>query len=168
MALPATLKGFTAIVDGYGTFGILNSGQLPKLSTKMDDFRDGGMDGVVELDMGQEKMESELVFAEYRQDLLSMWGLLGQTTTFILNGSLEDDTGDVIPIVATMTGVCKMEDPGDWKAGGEKSELKLQLSVRFYQLAVDGVETHYIDVENCIRRINGVDQLAARRQALGI
>jgi P2 family phage contractile tail tube protein len=168
MALPASLKGFTAVVDGFGTFGILNSGQLPKLTTKMEDFRDGGMDGVVELDMGQEKMEAEYGFAEYRQDLLSMWGLLGQTVTFILTGSMENETGDVTPIVGTLTGVCKMSDSGDWKSGGEKSELKLTMAVRFYQLFVDSVETYYIDVENCIRRINGVDQLAARRQALGI
>lgn len=166
--LPKTLKGFAVVVDGFGYFGRLNSGQLPKLVIKMEEFRDGGMDAPVELDMGSEKMEAEYGFAEYDPNLLSLWGLIGQTKTLILTGSMEGEDGSTTPIVGTLTGVVKQSDFGDWKSGGEKTELKLMHAVRYFQLMIGARQVYEIDVENCIRRIDGVDQLAARRLALGI
>lgn len=168
--LPATLKGFTVFVDGFGYLGRLNSGQLPKLTIKTEEHRDGGMDAPVELDMGQEKMEASYEFDEYDPKLLTLWGLLdGSTKSLTLRGSMENEQGDTIAIVGELRGIVKESDPGDWKAGSTKdAKLKLTHAVRYYHLTVDGQEVYEIDAENLIRSVGGVDQLAARRQALGV
>ena len=42
------------------------------------------------------------------------------------------------------------------------------MNVDYFRLVVDNVEKLEIDIENMIRRVNGVDQLAAERAALGL
>ena len=44
----------------------------------------------------------------------------------------------------------------------------MTLALRYYKLEIDGETIHEIDVENMTRVINGTDQLAARRRALGL
>jgi P2 family phage contractile tail tube protein len=167
--LPQSLKGFTAFANGRGYIGRLNSGQLPKVAIKSEDFRDGGMDVPIELDMGQDKMEAAFGFAEYDPDLMTMWGLLdGSMQALTLRGSMEGEDGTAVAIIGELRGLIKETDPGDWKSGGDKAELKLTMAVRYYHLTIDAAEVFEIDAENVIRKIGGVDQLAARRQNLGI
>ena len=166
--LPKSLKGFSAFVDGRGYVGRLNEGQLPKLTIKTEEHRDGGMDIPVELDMGMEKLETSFSFAEYDPDLMQTFGLLdGTFVPLVLRGSLEGEDGTMSTVVATMRGICKELDHGSWKSG-DKTELKYNLAPRYYQLQIDNNVVHEIDAENTVRIIGGVDQLAARRQALGI
>ena len=155
--LPKSLKGFSVFVDGRGYAGRLSSGQLPKISIKTEAHRDGGMDMEVDLDMGMNAMEMDLGFDEYDPELFKLVGLL--------NGQL---TGVTSTIVCNARGIIKELDPGSWTAGGSKAQLMLRMAPRYYRLTIDGEDLHEIDAENCIRIINGVDQLAARRQALGI
>lgn len=68
---------------------------------------------------------------------------------------------------ATCRGLVKEIDYGDWKPG-EKAELKAMMAVRRYRLELDGETIHDIDVDNMVRIVDGTDQLAAQRQALGI
>jgi P2 family phage contractile tail tube protein len=42
------------------------------------------------------------------------------------------------------------------------------MSVNYYKLTVGGREVYEIDVENMVRRINGVDQLAGIRSDIGL
>ena len=165
MALPKTLKGFTAFVDGFGYLGRLNSGKLPKQTIKTDEHKDGGMDLPVELDMGMEKLEAELVFSEFSADVFATFGRTDVPIT--VRGSQESEDGLIEAIEAHFYGLAKEVDPGEWKAG-DKGECKLSLSPRYYRLTIGGRVVTEIDAENMIRVIDGVDQLAARRQALGV
>ena len=166
--LPATLKGFSAFIDGRGYLGKLSGGALPKLAIKTEEWRDGGMDAAIELDMGMGPMEMPLTFGEYSPDILALFGLLGgRTTIMMLRGSAEDEAGRVSAIECACRGLFKEMDPGSWSAGG-KAELKVTGSLRFYRLTIDGRLLHEIDPENVVRIIDGVDQLAARRAALGV
>lgn len=70
-------------------------------------------------------------------------------------------------VVATLRGLLKEVDPGDWKAG-EKAEFKYAVAVSYYKLEVDGREVYEIDPVNGVRAINGVDQLAGMRNDLGL
>ncbi len=72
-----------------------------------------------------------------------------------------------VPVVATLRGLLKEVDPGDWKAG-EKAEFKYAVAVSYYKLEVDGREVYEIDPVNGVRAINGVDQLAGMRNDLGL
>ena len=70
-------------------------------------------------------------------------------------------------MTVTMNGHIKEFDPGSWSAG-EMTEASFTLGLRYYKLDVDGTTYHEIDVENMERKIEGVDQLATIRTAMGI
>ena len=58
-------------------------------------------------------------------------------------------------------------DPGEW-AAGSKAEFKYAVDVTYYKLEIDGRVMFEIDPINCVRVIDGVDQLADVRNALGL
>lgn len=166
--LPRILKGFSAFVDGKGYAGRLDEVALPKLTIKTEEHRDGGMDGVAEIDMGMEKLESTLTFAEYDEFLARRFGLLDQDAVGITcRGSMEDHEGVVTAIEVNMRGSIKEIDDGDWKSGGEKAQRKFQMALIYYRYRTNGRDDVEIDVEGARRVIDGVDQLTARRIALG-
>jgi P2 family phage contractile tail tube protein len=125
------------------------------------------MDAPMQIDMGMEKLEASLTFAEYSPELFSMLGLMeGNKTNIVLRGAVQGDDTAVIPVVITLQGGFKETDMGSWKTGS-KGTLKAQIAARYYKLEIGGVEIIEIDVENMIRVISGVDQTAAQRAALG-
>lgn len=166
--LPKTLKIFTAYVDGVGYAGRVDEIQLPKITVKTEEHRAGGMDGPVEIDMGTEKLEATLTFAEYDPALFKLLGLVeGGAANLALRGAVQGTDGGVTPVVVTLRGAFKELDMGTWKAGA-KGTLKAQVAARYYRLEVDGAEVVEIDLETMVRRIGGVDQLANMRAALGM
>ena len=61
--------------------------------------------------------------------------------------------------------------PASWKCRGLPTNIPtttLRLRADIYEHIIDGEEKYYIDVLENIRRIWGKDQLAARREILGI
>jgi uncharacterized protein len=56
---------------------------------------------------------------------------------------------------------------GDWKPG-DKAEIKHAVAITYYKLEIDGRVMYEIDFANMVQVINGVDQLAAERTALGL
>ena len=73
----------------------------------------------------------------------------------------------VIPVVVTVTGAWKDLDLGNWKSG-DKSTLKASVSLRYYKLSIGGTDLVEVDVENMVRIIDGTDQLAPMRDAIGV
>ncbi|MCG8633090.1 MAG: phage major tail tube protein [Desulfobacterales bacterium] len=165
--LPKKIKNWTAFVDGYGYAGKVEDINPPKLALKMEEYRAGGMDMPVELEMGMEKMEASMTFTEYNEEIFGLFGLVdGNAVAVTFRGAREDDSG-TDAVIISMRGGFRELDPGTWKAG-DKATLKAAISCRYYQKKIAGAEIVEIDVENMIRKIKGVDQLAAQRQALGI
>lgn len=162
------LKNFNLFVDGRGYAGNVEELQLPNMALKVDDFRAGGMDSSVALDMGQEKMEFSATLTGFDLDVLKLWGVsTSNIKQFIARGALEDIDGTVTPVAAYIGGTIRSLELGAFKAG-DKSTLKLTVDVRTYRYEQDGQEIYNIDIENMVRTINGVDQLKAKRAALGI
>ena len=58
-------------------------------------------------------------------------------------------------------------DFGTWKRG-EAAMLKVAMGLHYYRYEQDNEEIHEIDVDNMVRKINGVDLLETTRQHLGI
>jgi len=165
--IPKVLKNFNLFVDGRGYAGKCDEITPPKLTLKVDEHRAGGMDVPVELDMGMEKLNMEATLAEYVAEVISLFGLTTSgVKALTLRGALEGDEG-VVPVVINIRATVKEIDLGTWKAG-EKAAKKLQFACRYFKYTQDGTELVEIDVENMIRKINGVDQLEAQRKALGI
>jgi uncharacterized protein len=165
--IPKVLKNFNLFVDGRGYAGRVEELTLPKLSLKTEDFRAGGMDVPVVLDMGMEKLECDLTIAEYDPEIVKMFGLsTGAQVPLTLRGGLDGEAG-VSPVTVTLRGAWRELDFGGWKAG-EKAPLKVAVALRYYRLEIDGAELVEIDAENMVRKINGTDQMDAMRSALGM
>ncbi|MGE4296928.1 MAG: phage major tail tube protein [Desulfovibrionaceae bacterium] len=165
--LPKILKNFAVFVDGKGYAGRVDEVALPKLTIKGEDYRGGGMDGPVEIDMGMEKLEATVTSAEYDAELFALFGLVdGAAVGVTFRGALQGD-GDAVPCICELRGGFHEMDPGDWKPG-EKASLKATLKARYYKLTIDARPVVEIDLVNMTRIINGVDQLASQRQALGL
>ena len=162
------LRNVNLFVDGRGYAGCVQMVQLPKLALATEEHRAGGMDAPVEIDMGMEKLEATWSMDSVDADLLRRWGLsAGEQTAAVFRGALQSEDNTVKSVAATCRGVLREVDWGDWKPG-EKATLKCTMAVRRYTLAVDGETVHDIDVANMVRVVDGVDQLAAQRAALGI
>ncbi len=165
--LPKILKNFSAFVDGRGYAGRVDEITLPKLSIKTEEYRGGGMDVPIDIDLGMEKLEAEITFSEYDPELFRLFGIMDNSTVnFTLRGGLQG-TGDAAPVVINLRGKIKELDSGSWKAG-DKATLKCMIAIFYYKLTIDRRELIEIDAENMIRKINGVDQLSSMRQALGV
>ena len=127
------------------------------------------MDAPVEIDMGLQKLEASWSMDSVDADLLKRWGLAaGGLTPCVFRGAVQsEDGGAVQSVVATCRGMVREVEYGDWKPG-EKSTLKCTMAVRRYQLEIDGETVHDIDVPNMVRIVDGTDQLAEQRAALGL
>ena len=167
MSLPKVLKNFNLFVDGRGYAGLVEELTLPKLDLKMDELYNGGMDAPIDLEMGMSKLECDFTLSEYNSDVIRQFGLRnGAQAPLTLRGGLDDETG-VTPVIVNVRGAWKDLDLGSWKAG-EKAPLKVMVTLRYYKLTIGGEELVEVDVPNMVRIINGEDQLAAMRDAIGL
>ena len=161
------LKNMTLFVDGRGQAGKVDEVNPPKLTIKTEEHRAGGMNAPVELDMGMEKLETDFTLSAFDKEVLKQFGLApGNQIPLTIRGALESEDGTVTPVVINLRGQIKEIDYGTWTPG-EKAQLKAMVAPRYYKLTHGTEVIHEIDVEGMIRIVNGVDQLADQRGALG-
>lgn len=168
MAIPRILKNFNLFVDGRGQAGKVDELELPTLTLATEEHRGGGMDAPAQIDMGMEAMSATFTLAEYDEKVIALFGLAaGSAVQLTARGALVDNFGVVTPVVVNLRGVITEFEPGAWQAG-EKATAKFTLGVRYYRYDSNGQTIILIDVENMIRIIGGVDQLALIRAAIGV
>ena len=155
-------------VDGRGYAGDVEELTPPVLKLAMEEFRGGGMDMPDDIEVGMEKMEASFSLKNYSPELLKLFGFTpGQTVPLTFRGELRRRDGTVEGVVMRMRGKLRGLDSGSWKPGA-MAMLKGMMTLTYFEQVVAGEQVHEIDVPNMVRRINGVDQLAASRAALGI
>jgi P2 family phage contractile tail tube protein len=167
--LPKILKNFAVFVDGRGYAGKVEEITLPKLTVKTEEYRAGGMDVPIAIDMGMEKLETDMTFSDYDSEIFKLFGIIsGNLVALTLRGALQEpDKTDAIPVVLHLRGTIRELDFGTWKAA-EKATLKMAMDLRAYKLTYNNADVIEIDAENMIRKIDGIDQLATFRTALGL
>lgn len=166
--IPQTLFNTNMFVDGQSLQGDVPSLSLPKVTVKTEEYRGGGMDAPVGMDMGLEKLEATFTTNGIRREVLKYFGAFDQTGfNASFRGAFKGQKGTVTAVVATLRGGLREVDPGEWSAGS-KAEFKYAVDVTYYKLEIDGRVMFEIDPINCVRVIDGVDQLAAVRSALGL
>jgi len=166
-AVSDILRNFQLFVDGRGFAGNCPEVQLPKLTIKTEDFQAGGLDIPIGIDMGQEKMELGLTLDKFDRDVLGLWGVYDTNPPpVILRGALVDQAGNVKAAVITARGPMREVDFGSW-AAGSKAQTAFKVECHAFRLEIAGRIVIDIDALNMVRRINGVDQLAAIRNAIG-
>jgi uncharacterized protein len=169
MAMPKTLKAFNVFNDGENYVGQVEEITLPKLTRKMEAYRGGGMNGPVDLDMGQEAIALEYTCGGLMRQILTQYGITthdGVQVRFAGAYRAEDSAKpDAVEIV--VRGRHKEIDFGSAK-GGEKTAFKVSTSCSYYKLSINGETIIEIDLVNMIEKINGADLLAELRNAIGL
>jgi len=170
MALPKKLKNFNAFIEGEGYAGRATEMVLPKLVRKMEEYRAGGMNGPVDIDMGQEKMEAEITLAEYSRKLLEKYGVTSADGVQMRfrGAAVSDGAGsetDAIEVI--MRGRMREIDLGTAKAG-EDAPMKLSASLSYFKYVLNGEDIIEIDLLNMVEIVAGEDRLQQQRDALGI
>ena len=162
------LRNVNLEVDGRAFPRKVRMLSLPNLRIQTEQYRAGGMDSSVDIDMGMEQMEASFTMSSIDAELLKHFGLTAEKSVpLAFRGVLRDDGGAVRPVVAHMRGQVKEVDFGEWTPG-KTSETRYMVSPRYYKFEHDGEVVHEIDVENMIRIIDGEDQLEEMRRALGL
>jgi P2 family phage contractile tail tube protein len=165
--LPRHLRNFSVMIDGFGYAGRADEVTLPTLSLTTEEHRAGGMDMPVEVDLGMEMMELSIVLSDYDEQVIAGFGLLGAGVPLRIMGAIQRQGEAPQSVVILAVGGLKSRDVGTWSTGG-KQTTTLTYSLRKYSEAINGIQSVVVDAENMIRVINGVDQLAAQRAAIGL
>ncbi|MBE0367665.1 phage major tail tube protein [Pseudoalteromonas sp. MMG013] len=164
---PKILKKFKLFVDGKGYLGIADEITLPKVTVKTREIT-SGFQAPIELDVGQlEKMEGTITLLEYSSDVLKLmggWG--GDTKPLVARGAIQAQGQAPVPVKVTLSGFFKEMDMGNWK-DGEEAKLTMQYAVQKYKLEIGADVIYDIDLANDVRIVNGVDQMALLRTAIG-
>ncbi len=139
---------------------------VPEILT--EDFRSGGMDMPVSMDMGMAAMESTFTIGE-DPEILTLFGIKedGKKIPFFIRSHLENDfTGETKNVIEELRGKVTKIDHGT-KSGGSFSPTTITIKPMYYKYESDGTTIHEFDPVNMVRIINGVDQLASARASLG-
>ena len=163
--IPAILKNMSLALEGVGYLGKVDELIPPKLTLLTEEYRGGGMDATLEIDMGMEALTAEFSMAGLEQDIVTRFGSF--TDRLVFRGAYQDSEGTVRALKLQMSGRIKELDMGTWKAG-EKAVHKFMVSLTYLGIFVDGNTIAEIDVENMKRIINGTDQLEALRNAIQV
>lgn len=163
------LKNWNLIADGRGYAGNLETYTPPELALATEEFRAGGMDAAVDLDMGMNKLEASFTLTGYDPEVLILFGIEvgGSGVQLTARGATEDIDGRIHSEAHFMRGTITRMAQGAWKAG-ESTKVEITISLRYYRHEHDGRVLHEIDVPNMARVVNGVDRLAAQRKAIGL
>jgi hypothetical protein len=167
--LPRTLRNFSLFLDGVGFAGRVTELTLPTISIATEEYRAGGLDAPIQIDMGMEALTCSFTLAEYDVDVMKVVGIYDQNAFQVTARGALQRNGDVaaVPIVCNLTGSITSFDPGALEAGS-LTEATFEMAVRYYKLAIANEDIIEIDVENLKRIVNGVDQLESIRTALGL
>jgi P2 family phage contractile tail tube protein len=166
--IPRVLRNFNTFVNGIGYAGRVSEVELPELAVKTEEHRGGGMDGVAELDMGLEALTAKFTFAEYANQIIGLWGNMdGNAARIQLRGALQRDGETAVPMIVDLHGGFKTNTLGTWKAG-DLSQNEAEMSIRYLKIQIADTKVVEIDIDNMIRIVNGVDQLASIRAAMGM
>ena len=169
MGLPSKIKNFALFNDGVNYMGEVPEVTLPKLTRKTEDYRGGGMNGSIKLDMGMEGLEFQWTAAGFLAAVFKQFGTLKHDGVLLrFAGALQaDDQDKAVPLEIVMRGRHTEIDMGNTKAG-EPTEIKITSALSYYKLTLDGVVLIEIDFVNMIEIINCEDLLASVRAALGL
>lgn len=171
MALPRKVKNLNLFNDGNNFMGLIQSFTPPKLTRKLEAYRGGGMNGAVNADMGLDDgaLDTQFVCGGLvRQNVRAYAAKKAGEHLYRFTAAVQrDDTGEVDAVEIVCRGRIKEIDRGEWKPGDTTSET-VSLVCSYYKESVNGTIDVEIDLINMIEKINGVDQAAAKRSALGL
>lgn len=170
MALPKKLKLMDLFNEGNSYLGQTGEVTIPKLVRKLEDWRGGGMNGNVKIDLGLGDDTTEFNWKLGGIDELILEQFGAQTVDAIMlrfNGSYQrDDTGATSALEIVVRGRHEEIDFGNQKQGDD-TETSVKTIWSYYKLSIDGVNKIEIDIPNMIEIVNGVDLMAKHKANIG-
>ncbi|MBZ5876004.1 phage major tail tube protein [Chromohalobacter israelensis] len=170
MALPKILKDFNLFGDGNNWQGLISSLTLPELARRMIEYEGGGMEGPIEVDMGNEVMTMTWTPGGLLVDgVYDTWGSpIHDAAQLRFTGSYEsDEDGTTTPVEIVVRGRHKTIG-GAEASKGDNSTAEITTTISYYKLVVDGETVIERDVPGMVFIVRGEDRMAERRAALGL
>ncbi|AIW21358.1 phage major tail tube protein [Vibrio coralliilyticus] len=160
-------KKYGLYIAGRDKVGAIVDHTPPVLEVITEDFVSGGMDMPIPMDMGMNPISTSWTMGE-DTDTLRLFGLIpGKKVTVFVRGLLMDDeSGDTKEVIEEYRGILTKIDRGTYSPNSS-APYTYEMKLSYYRYEVNGEDIHEIDPKNMIRKIDGVDQLAAARKALG-
>ncbi|AUW59431.1 phage major tail tube protein [Sphingobium sp. SCG-1] len=169
MGLPSKLKNMNLFNDGQSYVGLVPEVSIPKVARKFEDYRGGGMDSEMAIDMGGEKIEFEWKAGGQIDQVYRQFGAVTHDAVQLrwMGAYQDDNTGQVRAVEILVRGRHQEIDPGTGKPGDD-TEQTIKTIASYYRLQQDGQTLIEIDNLNMIFIVNGVDILAEQRNAIGL
>lgn len=169
MAFGDILQDMNLHIDSVGYAGRVGELTLPKIAPKVMEYIAGGMSGPVDIPMGQmEKMEADFTIKGANADVMTVWGVVpGNDVAFQVRGVTVDADGTQVAVRVIMRATVREIDQGGWKPG-EETTTKVSVTVNQYEYVRDGKSLIKHDPVNRVLEIDGTDQMAQMRSALGL
>jgi P2 family phage contractile tail tube protein len=161
--LPRVIRKYNIYFEDDGWAGICSEVELPDLQIKSEDFRGGGMDMAIPIDMGMEIPELGFTMEEHSASILGKFGkadVIGRFAAAQSNGN-----GSAVAYRVEFTGAFQQATLGT-VSPGDKSPMKGTIKCRKLVITQGGAEIAYIDVLEVIRRIGGTDYLQTLKQMI--
>ncbi len=167
--LPAVLKNYNVFVDSDSYAGTAKTIELPEIVKKTEEYRDAGMIGDSDLDMGFEKMESTITYTgvdsrHFAQ--LAKCGVSDLPIRYVGAYERQDICKHVIREVY-MRGSLKEFQLGEMELGSI-NEQELLYGVTYLKVVDNGVQLCEIDFVNGICILGGVDKTSEINSLLGL
>jgi P2 family phage contractile tail tube protein len=159
------MRNVAAFVDGRNYAGQCSQVTLPELNIQTEEFRPGGSDAPMEMDMGMEALRASMQFVSVPAEVMKLLGK--DDVNLTVRGAMKSYDGTTKGATAQLRGKFIGQNPGEWQAGSA-SNFTATFAAHYYKLSIGGEQIHEIDLERMVRIINGVDQLAETRNHLGM
>ncbi len=164
---PTTLRGWNVYIDGSSYAGRISEGTPPKVTKKMEEYRNAGMFQPLKAWLGMEAQEVELTFSDVSVDIAKQIGhLVNDEINLTFRSAYKAESSDVyMESEMQVRGELVEFDHGNLKEG-ELTEVKVKIDVIFYKWKYDGVDIHEFDPQNAKYVINGKDLTQGMRDII--
>lgn len=168
MSLTYVLRKFIVYADGFGKLGEGENCKLPVMEVNSEEFRGGGMDTPVKIDLGMSALTFEFKLSSMDPQVYQLWGLApGLAKQFTIRGSLAHKDGQPFPCLASCLGNLHKVDTDNFEPA-KKILHTFTVELEYYKLEIGGRLIYEIDPINGKRIVGGVDQLRQDRINLGL
>jgi P2 family phage contractile tail tube protein len=164
------LTNANVYINGNSFLGKAEEIDLPKITAKMAEHKALGMQGVVELPAGFDKMEARIKWNSMYPDIMSLMANPYKTHALQCRSSMEVYTASgrtaEQPVVCFMRGTFKEIPTGNFKQH-DNVEMESRLSVTYVKVEVNGVAKIEFDALANIYKVDGIDILSQYKANIG-
>ncbi len=157
-------------LDGIELLGRVAEIEIPMPKRLMQDYKGLGMAARIELPVGFDKLEAAVKFSSFDYTARSRAVATAANHLLSVLGDIQvcDGSGQIADIPAQMNLTATFKDPGKIPMKAQQNvEIDATLTVYHVDLAVGGEQIFLFDSFSNQYVVNGVDQLANYRAAIG-